>query len=47
MIDDQGSRMFVCSDSHHCETRRAAGHHGAMLGDAAASGLVACEESTS
>ncbi|MDP3320411.1 MAG: alpha-D-ribose 1-methylphosphonate 5-phosphate C-P-lyase PhnJ [Bosea sp. (in: a-proteobacteria)] len=47
VIDDQGSRMFVCSDSHHCETRRAAGHRGAMLGDAAASGLVASEESTS
>ncbi len=35
VIDDQGHRMFVCSDSHHCETRRADGHRGAMLGDEA------------
>ena len=40
VIDDQGSRMFACSDSHHCETRRADGHRGTMLGDATASGLV-------
>lgn len=40
VIDDQGSRMFVCSDSHYCESRRAEGHRGAMLGDAATSGLV-------
>ncbi|WP_377841848.1 alpha-D-ribose 1-methylphosphonate 5-phosphate C-P-lyase PhnJ [Bosea sp. UC22_33] len=44
VIDDQGGRMFVCSDSHYCETRRAEGHRGTMLGDAAASGLV--EETT-
>jgi alpha-D-ribose 1-methylphosphonate 5-phosphate C-P lyase len=23
VIDDRGKRMFVCSDTHHCETRRA------------------------
>ena len=40
VIDDRGGRMFVCSDSHHCETRRAQGHRGAMLGEAAESGLV-------
>jgi alpha-D-ribose 1-methylphosphonate 5-phosphate C-P lyase len=27
-------RMFVCSDTDHCETRRAEGHRGAMLGTA-------------
>ncbi|MFA6968217.1 alpha-D-ribose 1-methylphosphonate 5-phosphate C-P-lyase PhnJ [Bosea sp. (in: a-proteobacteria)] len=46
VIDDQGSRMFVCSDSHHCETRRADGHRGTMLGDATASGLVDPSSST-
>ncbi|MEO8530524.1 MAG: alpha-D-ribose 1-methylphosphonate 5-phosphate C-P-lyase PhnJ [Deltaproteobacteria bacterium] len=30
IIDDQGSRMFVCSDSDYCETRRSAGHQGRM-----------------
>ena len=33
VTDDRGGRMFVCSDSHHCETRRAEGHRGAMLGE--------------
>jgi alpha-D-ribose 1-methylphosphonate 5-phosphate C-P lyase len=28
VIDDKGGRMFVCSDTDHCETRRAAGHRG-------------------
>ncbi|MFT6772927.1 MAG: alpha-D-ribose 1-methylphosphonate 5-phosphate C-P lyase [Paracoccaceae bacterium] len=28
ITDDQGGRMFVCSDTDHCETRRAAGHVG-------------------
>ena len=32
ITDDHGSRMFVCSDSHHCEERRAAGHRGRLLG---------------
>ena len=26
ITDDAGGRMFVCSDTDHCETRRAAGH---------------------
>ena len=26
ITDDRGGRMFVCSDTHHCETRRAEGH---------------------
>jgi alpha-D-ribose 1-methylphosphonate 5-phosphate C-P lyase len=32
ITDDKGSRMFVCSDSHYCEERRAAGHVGRLLG---------------
>ena len=28
VLDDRGGRMFVCSDTDHCETRQAAGHRG-------------------
>lgn len=28
IVDDQGSRLFVCSDSFHCGQRRAQGHEG-------------------
>jgi alpha-D-ribose 1-methylphosphonate 5-phosphate C-P lyase len=28
ILDDQGSRMFVCSDSDFCEARQAEGHYG-------------------
>jgi alpha-D-ribose 1-methylphosphonate 5-phosphate C-P lyase len=28
VTDDRGGRMFVCSDTDHCDTRRAAGHAG-------------------
>ena len=28
VTDDAGGRMFVCSDTDHCEKRRAAGHDG-------------------
>lgn len=35
ITDDAGGRMFVCSDTDHCNSRRAAGHVGAMTGDAA------------
>ncbi|MDU8943605.1 alpha-D-ribose 1-methylphosphonate 5-phosphate C-P-lyase PhnJ [Ovoidimarina sediminis] len=28
IVDDAGGRMFVCSDTDYCETRRAAGHKG-------------------
>ena len=31
ITDDQGGHMFVCSDSHFCECRRAQGHAGSML----------------
>ena len=33
VLDDKGGRMFVCSDTHHCESRRAEGHRGELLGD--------------
>lgn len=36
IVDDRGSRMFVCSDSEYCETRRSNGHHGLMLATAEA-----------
>lgn len=36
VTDDRGGRMFVCSDTDHCEERRAAGHRGAMLANAPA-----------
>jgi alpha-D-ribose 1-methylphosphonate 5-phosphate C-P lyase len=32
IVDDRGGRMFVCSDTDHCETRRAAGHTGSGTG---------------
>ncbi|MGF9694540.1 alpha-D-ribose 1-methylphosphonate 5-phosphate C-P-lyase PhnJ [Rhizobium sp. 0TCS1.26] len=35
VTDDCGSRMFVCSDTDHCETRQAEGHHGSGLPHAA------------
>jgi alpha-D-ribose 1-methylphosphonate 5-phosphate C-P lyase len=28
IVDDDGGRLFVCSDTDHCETRQAAGHRG-------------------
>jgi alpha-D-ribose 1-methylphosphonate 5-phosphate C-P lyase len=28
VTDDQGSRMFVCSDTDYCEGRQLAGHRG-------------------
>jgi alpha-D-ribose 1-methylphosphonate 5-phosphate C-P lyase len=31
VLDDKGGRMYVCSDTDHCEDRREHGHHGAML----------------
>ena len=40
VTDDAGGRMFVCSDSHHCERRREDGHRGSMLGETAGSKLA-------
>ena len=31
VTDDKGGRLFVCSDTDHCETRRDAGHKGTEL----------------
>ncbi len=36
ITDDQGGRMFVCSDTDFCERRRAAGHRGTDLAEDAA-----------
>ncbi len=33
VTDDHGGRLFVCSDTDHCDTRRAAGHVGAEAGE--------------
>lgn len=38
ILDDRGGRMFVCSDSHHCRTRRDAGDRGRFAGHALAGG---------
>jgi alpha-D-ribose 1-methylphosphonate 5-phosphate C-P lyase len=32
VVNDKGGRMFVCSDTDYCETRRADGHQGAGFG---------------
>ncbi|MEM9637867.1 MAG: alpha-D-ribose 1-methylphosphonate 5-phosphate C-P-lyase PhnJ [Pseudomonadota bacterium] len=40
ITDDQGGRMFVCSDTDYCEGRRAAGFFGAMSAEAQAAGTV-------
>ena len=34
ILDDEGARMFVCSDSAYCGERREAGHAGPMAGHA-------------
>ncbi len=34
IINDANERMFVCSDTHYCETRRADGHEGPQLAKA-------------
>ena len=36
ITDDQGGRMFVCSDTDHCTTRQAAGHRGRLNAEEAA-----------
>jgi alpha-D-ribose 1-methylphosphonate 5-phosphate C-P lyase len=33
VLDDHGGHMFVCSDTDHCETRRADGHQGTLGAD--------------
>ena len=33
ILDDRGGRMFVCSDTDHCEKRREAGHRGELAGE--------------
>ena len=38
VVDDRGGRLFVCSDTDWCATRRAAGHRGAQAGHPLAAG---------
>ncbi len=33
IVDDAGKRLFVCSDSDHCQERRGAGHVGTQTGE--------------
>ena len=40
VIDDQGGRMFVCSDTFYCEGRREAGHEGLGLQEHAGQSLA-------
>ena len=35
ILDDRGGRMFVCSDTDHCEKRQAEGHRGELAGEIA------------
>ncbi len=35
ILDDQGGKMYVCSDSHYCARRRAEGHEGKLSESAA------------
>ena len=41
ITDDAGGRMFICSDTHHCEQRQQRGERGRLLGTAAANALQA------
>jgi alpha-D-ribose 1-methylphosphonate 5-phosphate C-P lyase len=34
VIDDDGGRMFVCSDTDYCERRRAAAQESVPVGEA-------------
>ena len=33
VLDDDGGRLYACSDTDYCERRRAAGHRGEMLAE--------------
>jgi alpha-D-ribose 1-methylphosphonate 5-phosphate C-P lyase len=44
VTDDKGGRMFVCSDTDHCATRRAAGHVGPEGGNPTALALTSLNE---
>jgi len=46
VVDDAGARMFVCSDTHHCATRRAEGHAGQGLEGAAGRRLAHAGDET-
>ena len=44
ILDDQGGRMFVCSDTHFCKTRRERGHRGTQSPDVTSSRNEAVEQ---
>ncbi|MTH98181.1 alpha-D-ribose 1-methylphosphonate 5-phosphate C-P-lyase PhnJ [Roseibium sp. RKSG952] len=44
ILDDKGGRMFVCSDTDFCETRRTDGHTGPMAADPAAVRLTGTDK---
>jgi alpha-D-ribose 1-methylphosphonate 5-phosphate C-P lyase len=46
IVDDAGSRLFVCSDSDYCEERRAAGHVGGQQAVQLKDALVTPVDST-
>ncbi len=46
VLDDLGGRMFVCSDSDHCEERREAGFLGPMAADPTALRMAESSEET-
>jgi alpha-D-ribose 1-methylphosphonate 5-phosphate C-P lyase len=46
ITDDEGGRMFVCSDTHHCEQRRDAGHRGRLLSSVAGRKLAGHDDAT-
>lgn len=46
VLDDRGGRMFVCSDTDHCEERRAAGHRGRLSAEEAYTGREDADRET-
>jgi alpha-D-ribose 1-methylphosphonate 5-phosphate C-P lyase len=43
VTDDQGGRMYVCSDTDHCEARRAQGHSGDQPSDSPSNAMPRVE----
>ncbi|WP_428509677.1 alpha-D-ribose 1-methylphosphonate 5-phosphate C-P-lyase PhnJ [Roseateles sp.] len=43
ILDDQGQRMFVCSDTEYCNTRQAGGHRGTQNSPTSAAGFAGAQ----
>ncbi|PND40285.1 carbon-phosphorus lyase [Paucibacter aquatile] len=43
ILDDQGQRMFVCSDTEYCNTRQAEGHRGTQNSPTSAAGFAGAQ----